>query len=95
MGNNKAKTTELEDAPLLSLSEARDLLDIAYLINALLRSGGNVSGAAEELGIGRRTIYEMMNRFGVSCSNGKLSMQITPLASYLELRIPYVEKYAQ
>jgi len=93
MGSSNTEIADMEEEPLLLLSEARDLLDIVYLINALLKSGGNVSRAAEELEYGRRTIYELMEKYGISCAEGKLSIELTPLLRRLEVRAPYLEKY--
>ena len=78
---------------LLTLTEARDLLDILYLINALIKNKGNVSRVAEELDLGRRTIYDLMEKYGISFSDDRLSLQLTPLIQYLEFRAPYIESY--
>ena len=83
----------MEKESLLPLSEARDLLDIVYLLNAFLRNGGNLSRAAEELGIGRRTAYALMRKHDISCAEGKLSIELTPLLRYVELRVPRFENY--
>jgi|GEM_PF-3376429 len=93
MASNSTEMVGVEEEPLLLLSEARDLLDIVYLINALLKSGGNVSRAAEELEYGRRTIYELMEKYDISCAEGKLSVELTPLLRHLEMRVPCLEKY--
>jgi len=55
--NDKTEIAVSENKTILSLSDMKDLLDIIYVVNALLRNGGNVTHAAEELEIGRRTIY--------------------------------------
>jgi len=47
---------------LLTLTEARDLLDVLYLINAIIKNKGNISRVAEELDLGRRTIYDLMEK---------------------------------
>ena len=93
MENNNIEATDVEQKPLLSLSEARDMLDIVYLINALIQSSGNAARAAEELGIGRRTVYELMEKHGISYAEEKLSIELTPLLRHIELRAPCLEKY--
>ncbi|MGR3461643.1 MAG: GAF domain-containing protein [Roseovarius sp.] len=47
----------------------------AAVIRALTRAGGNVSGAARALGIGRATLYRRMNRLGLNESAGDLSQE--------------------
>lgn len=79
----------------LPLSEARDLLEIAYLVNAILRSGGNLSLAAQELGIGRRTMYTMIDRHGISSSDGRLSIKLTSLLSHVQVQVPHLERYIE
>ena len=64
MESNEAKFAEkVEQELLLSLSDVRMLLDIVQLINAILRNGGNLSRSAEDLGIGRRTLYDLMEKY--------------------------------
>jgi DNA-binding NtrC family response regulator len=84
---------DMEEEPLLLLSEARDLLDLMYLINALLQSGGNITRAADELGYGRRTIYELMEKYGISWAEEKVTIELTPLLRHLEVRAPCLEEY--
>jgi two-component system NtrC family response regulator len=48
----------------VTLKEARDALDREFLGRSLQRHKGNISAAAQELGISRPTIYELMDRFG-------------------------------
>jgi DNA-binding NtrC family response regulator len=93
MESKNTEITDVEKEPLLPLSEARELLDIVYLINALLQTGGNATRAAEQLKMGRRTIYEFMEKHGISCAEGKLSIQLTPLLRYVEVRERRLEKY--
>ena len=93
MRGNNTETNDVEQHPLLPLQDARDLLDILHLINALLQTGGNLSRAAEELGIGRRTLYDLMEKHGISCAGGTLSIELTPLFSYVELRVPLLDNY--
>jgi two-component system NtrC family response regulator len=48
----------------VTLKEARDAVEREYLTRSLQRHKGNISAAAQELGISRPTIYELMDRFG-------------------------------
>jgi len=88
MRSNRTEESGIDQEQLLPLPEARELLDIVYIINALLQSGGNVSRAAEELGVGRRTIYDLMDKYGISCSDGKLSIELKPLLQHVEMKVP-------
>jgi DNA-binding NtrC family response regulator len=89
MGNNDPE----EENPVLPLMESRDLLDIIYVVNALLKNDGNVTRAAKELDIGRRTIYDLMEKYGISCTDGELRIKLQPILRYTELRSPHVERY--
>ena len=91
--SNTEPVNTKQDTDYLDLSEARDLLDILYVINALLKNEGNISQAAEELDIGRRTLYDLMERHGISCTDGILSIKLTPSFSKLELQAPCLDKY--
>jgi hypothetical protein len=91
--NLRSKKQTKKQTPLPNLTEARELLDIVYLINAILQSSGNLSRAAENLGIGRRTLYDLMEKYKISCSDGNLSIQIKPILSFLEVQAPCLEDY--
>lgn len=93
MENNDTEVTDAGREPLLPLSRARDLLDIVYVINALLHSSGNVTRAAEELEMGRTTLYDLMDKHGISCAEGKLIIELTPLLRHIEVQSPTLEKY--
>ena len=93
MKNNNTEITDVEKEPLLPLSEARDLFNIIHLINALLQTGGHISRCAEELGLVRQTVYDLMEKYGISCAEGKLTIELTPLLGYVELQAPHVERY--
>lgn len=82
-----------ERGQTLTLSDARDLLDIVCLVNALLNNEGNITRAAGELDIGRRTIYELMDRYGISCADGKICIKISPLLKHIEIHARYIERY--
>jgi len=58
-------------APLPTLREARDAFERGYLIEALSRSGGNVSAAARMAGRNRTDFYELLRRHGLSAADFK------------------------
>ncbi len=47
------------------LREAREALDKELIERALLRTNGNITRAAEELGISRPTLHELISRYGI------------------------------
>jgi two-component system NtrC family response regulator len=49
----------------LRLKEAREELEREMVALALQRNGGKISGAAQDLGISRPTLYELMDKLGV------------------------------
>ncbi|MFN7134522.1 MAG: sigma-54 interaction domain-containing protein, partial [Myxococcales bacterium] len=52
--------------PLPTLREARDAFERQYLVEALGRTGGNVSAAARIAGRNRTDFYELLRRHGLS-----------------------------
>jgi two-component system NtrC family response regulator len=48
------------------LKEAREALEKDMIQNALAKNKGNITKAAEELGISRPTLYELMEKLGIS-----------------------------
>ena len=48
-----------------NLKEARESVEKEMVLNALRRSGGKISRAADELGISRPTLYELMEKLGI------------------------------
>ena len=93
MASKSYEIVDKEQKELLPLPEARELLDIVCLVNMLIRNLGNLSRSAEELGIGRRTLYDLMEKYGISCSNGTLSIELTQLLSHVRLDVPRLEGY--
>ena len=93
--NKDSLTEEVQEKPPLPLSDVKALLDIVQLINAILRNGGNLSRSAEDLGIGRRTLYDLMDRYNISYTDGKLSIELTPILNHVELRTPLIERYLE
>ena len=49
----------------LTLKEARDRLESGYIREALRRSNGNVTHAAELIGVTRSTFYSIMDKYGI------------------------------
>ncbi len=93
MRTSNTKEIDVSKEMPMSLSEAKELLDVVCLINSLLQNAGNLSRAAEELGIARRTFYDLLEKYGISCSDGKLSIKLTPLLGHMEARVSCLESY--
>jgi two-component system, NtrC family, response regulator len=49
----------------MGLKEARDALEKEMILKALARSSGNLTKAAQELGVSRPTMYDLMEKFGI------------------------------
>lgn len=49
-----------------TLREAREELEREFIQRAIAKNKGNISKAAEELGISRPTLYEMMEKLGIN-----------------------------
>jgi two-component system NtrC family response regulator len=54
----------MEDEPL-NLREAREGAERREVVRALARVNGNLSKAADLLGVSRPTLYDLLNRFGL------------------------------
>ena len=52
--------------PATTLKEARENVEREMVIQALRRSGGKISAASNELGISRPTLYELIQKLGIS-----------------------------
>ncbi len=50
----------------MNLKQARAELEKQLLIRALSQFGGNISQAADELGVSRPTLYSMMKKYGIA-----------------------------
>jgi two-component system, NtrC family, response regulator len=55
---------DAQDQPL-NLREARDEAERREVVRALARANGNLSKAADLLGVSRPTLYDLLNRFGM------------------------------
>jgi two-component system NtrC family response regulator len=58
------ESQQAEEAPL-NLREARDSAERREVVRALARANGNLSKAADLLGVSRPTLYDLLNRFGL------------------------------
>jgi DNA-binding NtrC family response regulator len=52
-------------APRTSLEQALEVTERACIEEALRRSGGRVAGAAELLGLSRKTLYDKLHRLQI------------------------------
>ena len=52
--------------PATTLKEARENIEREMVIQALKRNAGKISAASSELGISRPTLYELMEKLGIS-----------------------------
>ena len=50
----------------LNLREVRQHAESKAIRNALMKNFGNISRAAEQLGITRPTLYDLLNKYGLS-----------------------------
>jgi two-component system NtrC family response regulator len=50
----------------LNLREVRQRAESKAIRVALMKSYGNISRAAEQLGVTRPTLYDLMNKYGLS-----------------------------
>lgn len=61
-----SETATGNDSQSGNLKDARETLERELVRQALERTNGNVSAAAKDLGVSRPTIYELMNKLGIS-----------------------------
>jgi two-component system NtrC family response regulator len=52
--------------PAVTLKEARESVEREMIVQALRRNAGKISAASSELGISRPTLYELMQKLGIS-----------------------------
>ena len=55
-----------DEHPLVSLREARDRVEKELIQKALLKHGGVVVRAAEELSVTRQTLADLIRKYGIS-----------------------------
>jgi len=60
-----------EQSKKLTLKDARDRLELKYINEALNRNSGNVSRAAEQIGITRSTFYSLVDKYGIKLDKWK------------------------
>jgi two-component system NtrC family response regulator len=53
------------DPPTLNLRSVRQVADTQAIRQAVIRADGNISRAAELLGISRPTLYDLMEKYGI------------------------------
>ena len=58
-----------EKAESLNLREVRQLAESKAIRVALTKSYGNISKAAKTLGITRPTLYDLLNKYGMSADS--------------------------
>jgi len=56
---------EADEAPVLNLRQIREQAEMDAVLRVLGRVNGNLSKAAELLGVSRPTLYDLMHRFGL------------------------------
>jgi len=56
--------------PILTLKEARETLERQMILQSLQRHSGKVTAAAQELGVSRPTLYELMEKLGINREKG-------------------------
>jgi two-component system NtrC family response regulator len=52
--------------PMMTLKEAREKIEKEMVIEALKRNAGKISPASSDLGISRPTLYELIQKLGIS-----------------------------
>jgi DNA-binding NtrC family response regulator len=57
----------------ITLDEARQAAELAAILTALDRSSGNVTLAAQQLGVCRMTLYRLMERHNIDYSDGEIN----------------------
>ncbi len=65
-GTPMAAGTTVDVSSAGGLKEARETLERELVNQALERTDGNISAAAKELGVSRPTLYELMNKLGIT-----------------------------
>lgn len=63
----------------LTLREARSQFEKDLIRQALARSNGNVTRAAEELGVSRQGLHESLQKYGLD-NNGRTTSSVPPIA---------------
>jgi two-component system NtrC family response regulator len=80
-----AQDMELADgadlADVITLKQARETAEREAILTAMQRAGGKISRAAEELGISRPTLYELLEKLGISRTGTGSEETIAPQSS--------------
>ncbi len=51
---------------MLNLKQVRDAAELTAVINAMTQMGNNISKAAKQLGVSRPTLYDILNKHGIT-----------------------------
>jgi two-component system NtrC family response regulator len=57
--------SEADETPGVTLKEAREQVERKLILQAMTRHRGRISAAAQELGVSRPTLYELMQKLGI------------------------------
>lgn len=71
----------MPEARSMTLEEIEDAARERAIRDALRRVGGNVTVAARELGIARRTMYRMITRYGIRDHRSPVAPGVAPAAA--------------
>ncbi len=67
--NTPAESPPIDIAGEMSLKEAKERLEKGMVIATLLRTSGNVSASAGELGVSRPTLHDLMKKHGIDAGD--------------------------
>ena len=71
-GGERETGSAFDVAAGVPLKEARERLEKEMVIAALLRSSGNVSASAAELGVSRPTLHDLMKKHGIDADDFRI-----------------------
>ena len=79
LGGGVEQSTGLGDGPpIVTLREARDKVERDYISVAIDRHNGNIVKAAEQLGVTRPTLYDLMKKHGLTPSASPAKSSLAP-----------------
>jgi len=65
ISENDLGLDNIQESSLLPLKDAKTQLEKQYVTQALERTGGNVTRAASLIGVNRRILTRLMQRYGI------------------------------
>lgn len=65
LGFSKNHDNSDSNSSILTLREAREQLEVSLIRNALATNAGNVAKAADDLGVSRPTLYDLIKKFNI------------------------------